>query len=1315
MIPRPAGWLAQLCAAVVIGLVLAQAAADSAQAQSTSLVINEIDYDQPSTDAAEFIEIKNVSAGSINLSGYEVELRNGSNNSQYGLFALPSVDLAPGGYFVLCGDPANVPNCDLDVSPNTNLIQNGAPDAAALWLGGVGSTLVDAVSYEGDTAAPYTEGSGSGLTDGSVDFVSIARFPDGVDTQVNNVDLSARCITPGLPNQAADSGCTAAQAGGVLVINEIDYDQPSADEAEFVELYNRGGSAIDLGDYDLVLINGSGGGASIYQRFALSGSLAGGGYYVVCANPAPTPNCDLDVSPDSNLIQNGSPDAAAVLFTGGAQDGVADAVSYEGSVPGYTETDGSSLEDSFGDDFVGISRFPNGADSDVNNVDLSQRCITPGRENEAQASGCPDPFGPRPEFLAENVVLTAADPDEGECYGPGDYIGFTAAITNTGIGDAVGVEYRVRLTSNLVGVAGSCFTTGGARGTCTVSDREVLWVGDIPGLPGAPDNALAIAWEARVRGGTTAGREECAAGTLYFDGDLDGINESMLKDEDCTDIDCPPTVDPNRQLDSQVHLPVLNFIGQDETCETWIEIQNVGPEFVKATMVTWGEPGFCPPQAAGPLKVECTGLLAPGSTWNMHGSQIPAGSKGAIVFKWTAVQLADLGLDLGFDDIVADFMCETLFFGIVGDADDYRRFKKAYTEGLEYAGVPMDLAAGAGVLAVDVHRTCPGDLTPAAEVTSKYNGVAGTHLGTFDPVYGGFGYYVPLIYADKAGFNTIMYIQNGGLECSSVEIWFRTQDDCLRSRICDIATLAPGETFQFDANSCVGPDFQGNAWLRSTQPLGIAVDIVGRDVLMTYAGEPSEINYTFDPEKSITRSGNQVAFGPLIFSEYQGWDAGVQVQNMSAVAAAKVKVYFLDRSGDIITTLVDWICPRGSQTYFLPVVADLPGGWVGSIRAESQEWLTPGGPLVRPPNIVGIATLIKYSDSARTDAIEAIAYNLLPEHKVYDWQIGANAGGLESGVGLIAIPSLLKDLENSGLTSELAIANVVPKPGFTDLVIYLYDQNGLLDYVCQKLNEKQVEYIDLQTWGYMSPGFKGSAIISAWFWEHDVFDDEGFFLRNVVGLGAVAIERNKTRRGEDIAGDEAAGARGIPFRESDIEGKELNFGFMGPVPLCPGFPDVFRPPFGECPDSAVVECSGCPLTIPDPGTVRAKFRVKVPDSCFVTDVDLVLDVQHAWIADLDVDLVSPGVEGVRSRLFDDLCGNFDDMRVLVDDDAAAPIGSVCSSPLVGTFTSELGIALDAFDGRQAGGDWTLIIEDDFNGSNGDLLGAELRVKVSDTP
>jgi len=51
---------------------------------------------------------------------------------------------------------------------------------------------------------PYTEGSGSGLVDiggSGFEFSGIARFPDGVDTNVNNVDFSFTCISPGAVNK----------------------------------------------------------------------------------------------------------------------------------------------------------------------------------------------------------------------------------------------------------------------------------------------------------------------------------------------------------------------------------------------------------------------------------------------------------------------------------------------------------------------------------------------------------------------------------------------------------------------------------------------------------------------------------------------------------------------------------------------------------------------------------------------------------------------------------------------------------------------------------------------------------------------------------------------------------------------------------------------------------------------------------------------------------------------------------------------------------------------------------------------------------
>jgi predicted extracellular nuclease len=178
--------------------------------ETDEIVINEIDYDQPDTDAAEFIEIMNVGLSAVDLGNVSLELVNGSTNSVYKTITLPAVDLAPGDYFVVCGEAATFLNCDLDVSPDTNLIQNGAPDAVALRQYGV---LIDTVSYEGDTAPPYTEGSGA-VADLGIDgngFKGISRLPDGFDSDQNNLDFAFVCITPGAANTTADADCNVVE------------------------------------------------------------------------------------------------------------------------------------------------------------------------------------------------------------------------------------------------------------------------------------------------------------------------------------------------------------------------------------------------------------------------------------------------------------------------------------------------------------------------------------------------------------------------------------------------------------------------------------------------------------------------------------------------------------------------------------------------------------------------------------------------------------------------------------------------------------------------------------------------------------------------------------------------------------------------------------------------------------------------------------------------------------------------------------------------------------------------------------------------
>jgi predicted extracellular nuclease len=179
---------------------------------NADLVINEIDYDQPGTDTAEFLEIRNNGATAVDLDPYALRFVSGADLDEYLTVDLPAANLASGGYFVVCGDPANVTGCDHDAGAATNLIQNGAPDAVALQTGG---TIVDTVSYEGVTTG-LTEGTTGAPADTAAGAPappeSISRVPDGCDTDDNAADFDRLTSTPDASNGGTACGGPPADA-----------------------------------------------------------------------------------------------------------------------------------------------------------------------------------------------------------------------------------------------------------------------------------------------------------------------------------------------------------------------------------------------------------------------------------------------------------------------------------------------------------------------------------------------------------------------------------------------------------------------------------------------------------------------------------------------------------------------------------------------------------------------------------------------------------------------------------------------------------------------------------------------------------------------------------------------------------------------------------------------------------------------------------------------------------------------------------------------------------------------------------------------
>jgi len=179
------------------------------------LVINEIDYDQPGSDAGEFIEIYNAGGVARDLADLAVVLVNGLTGQEYERIELSGAGSSlPAGAYLVVGSPGIVAALppgtpSIEFAASSNNIQNGAPDGVAL-LDIAAPALVDALSYEGTIEAaqfdgiPGTfdlvEGTPATAADSNSSAGSLARIPDGVDS--GDADSDWSFVAPTSPGAA---------------------------------------------------------------------------------------------------------------------------------------------------------------------------------------------------------------------------------------------------------------------------------------------------------------------------------------------------------------------------------------------------------------------------------------------------------------------------------------------------------------------------------------------------------------------------------------------------------------------------------------------------------------------------------------------------------------------------------------------------------------------------------------------------------------------------------------------------------------------------------------------------------------------------------------------------------------------------------------------------------------------------------------------------------------------------------------------------------------------------------------------------------
>jgi hypothetical protein len=171
------------------------------------IVINEVDYDQPATDATEFVEVYNAGSVAGDLDGLALVLVNGANSEEYGRVDLAGV--LDAGAFAVIGAPGlvGVPSSTLQFSfpLSEGNLQNG-PDAIALFDTGT-LTVLDSIAYEGPVEwntggpggpFPLAEGGSSAPADTGVG--SLVRLPDGQDTDDGAADwVLSLTPSPGSP------------------------------------------------------------------------------------------------------------------------------------------------------------------------------------------------------------------------------------------------------------------------------------------------------------------------------------------------------------------------------------------------------------------------------------------------------------------------------------------------------------------------------------------------------------------------------------------------------------------------------------------------------------------------------------------------------------------------------------------------------------------------------------------------------------------------------------------------------------------------------------------------------------------------------------------------------------------------------------------------------------------------------------------------------------------------------------------------------------------------------------------------------------
>ncbi len=155
---------------------------------------------------------------------------------------------------------------------------------------------------------------------------------------------------------------------------------------------------------------------------------------------------------------------------------------------------------------------------------------------------------------------------------------------------------------------------------------------------------------------------------------------------------------------------------------------------------------------------------------------------------------------------------------------------------------------------------------------------------------------------------------------------------------------------------------------------------------------------------------------------------------------------------------------------------------------------------------------------------------------------------------------------------------------------------------------------------------------------------------------------------------------------------------------CTGnFSSTFRFTTGQL--SCAVSSSTTVVTISSTGTPTVTSTINIPTGVTIADINATVKINHTYVSDLTVNLISPA--GTSVTLLSGVCEDKNNINATFDDSGNDLVCSSGSPVVSGTIKPK--VALSAFAGQSSAGTWTLQVSDSTSGDGGSIQSWSLNI------